>query len=84
MRTIAIIVVILSAPTMLGTYAWGLSLIFDIVGPLWFLAICGAHVISWIGVGCLIDEQKQQGYLKALAQLNGPERRSRVDPESLD
>jgi len=62
-RPAILVFAVIAAPVMLFTYAWGLRLLFDVIGVGWFLVVGLCHAIGWIGISAQIDmtrERRQQ------------------------
>lgn len=59
LRPAIIVVALLSAPVMLLTYAWGLKLLYPILGPGLWAGMCLSHVICWIGISALFETPQE-------------------------
>lgn len=60
MRTLAILVVLISAPASLGVIGWGLVLIWKTAGIAAFLLSCLVVAIAGLGVASLLEDHRPQ------------------------
>lgn len=66
MRTLLILAVALCAPLSMFVVGWGLFLIYEEAGLVFFVISCVSLIVTFAGIALAIDEARQDRILRLL------------------